>query len=86
MWVGNFDDCMDACASYSANIPIAFSNGSAINQTCAAVSFVPAWTNRTFADAGGAPGNCYLKPGPQNKTALFSPTVGSEVHAAILNP
>lgn len=86
LWVGNFDDCMDACASYTANTPAAFPSGSTTNQTCAGVSFIPAWTNRTFADEGFAPGNCYLKPGPQNRTALYTPNVGSEVHAAILNP
>ncbi|KAI5921304.1 hypothetical protein F4810DRAFT_374990 [Camillea tinctor] len=84
-WVGNFDDCMDACASYSYFMPRDFSiNSTLLNATCAGLSFIPAWTNRTFADAGGAPGNCYLKPGPQNTTGLFTPTIGSAVHAAIL--
>ncbi|KAI0597482.1 hypothetical protein F4775DRAFT_593396 [Biscogniauxia sp. FL1348] len=84
-WVANFDDCMDACASYSYYMPLDFSsNSTSSNATCAGLSFIPAWTNRTFADLGSAPGNCYLKPGPQNSTGLNSPNIGSAVHAAIL--
>ncbi|OTA94315.1 hypothetical protein M434DRAFT_269947 [Hypoxylon sp. CO27-5] len=87
LFVGNFNDCMDACASYSFYIPFDFStNSTSNNATCAGVSFIPAWTNRTFAEEGTAPGNCYLKPGPQNRTALNNPNIGgSAVHAAILN-
>ncbi|KAH6660479.1 hypothetical protein BKA67DRAFT_53122 [Truncatella angustata] len=85
LFVGNFDDCMDACSSWSHYTPSDFSNATAANQTCAGVSFIPAWTNRTFAVEGTAPGNCYLKPGPQNETALSDPNNGSETHAAIMN-
>ncbi|KAI0161026.1 hypothetical protein GGR52DRAFT_156864 [Hypoxylon sp. FL1284] len=87
LFVGNFDDCMDACASYSFYIPMDFSsNATSGNATCAGVSFIPAWTNRTFAVGGDAPGNCYLKPGPQNETGLNNPNIGgSAVHAAILD-
>ncbi|KAI2621280.1 hypothetical protein GGR54DRAFT_96383 [Hypoxylon sp. NC1633] len=87
IFVGNFDDCMDACASYSFYIPSDFSNNSTSNNaTCAGVSYIPLWTNRTIALKGDAPGNCYLKPGPQNQTALKSPNIGgSAVHAAILD-
>ncbi|KAI1379523.1 hypothetical protein F4677DRAFT_335347 [Hypoxylon crocopeplum] len=86
LFVGNFDDCMDACASYSFYIPSDFSsNSTSNNATCAGVSFIPAWTNRTFAFNGGAPGNCYLKPGPQNQSALNNPSAGTPVHAAILD-
>ncbi|KAI0017198.1 hypothetical protein F4780DRAFT_782517 [Xylariomycetidae sp. FL0641] len=86
LFVGNFDDCMDACAFYSHYIPEDFaSKATAANATCDAVSFIPAWTNRTFALDGYAPGNCYLKPGPQNTTALTNPNVGTPVHAAILS-
>jgi hypothetical protein len=84
LFVGDFDDCMDACASYSYYTASDFSNGTLVNQTCAAVSFVPLWTNRTAAFIGGAPGNCYLKPGPQNRTALYTPNIGTECHSAIL--
>ncbi|KAI1460287.1 hypothetical protein F4805DRAFT_388865 [Annulohypoxylon moriforme] len=87
LFVGNFDDCMDACASYSFYIPSDFTNITRSNNaTCAGVSYIPAWTNRTFALEGNAPGNCYLKPGPQNQTALNNPNIGgSAVHAAILS-
>ncbi|KAH9891475.1 hypothetical protein F4778DRAFT_751719 [Xylariomycetidae sp. FL2044] len=83
LFVGNFDDCLDACGFYSNYLPGDF-NSESNNATCAGVSFIPAWTNRTFALEGGAPGNCYLKPGPQNRTALGNPNIGSSVHAAIL--
>ncbi|KAI8629325.1 hypothetical protein F5Y19DRAFT_432259 [Xylariaceae sp. FL1651] len=84
LFVGNFDDCMDACTAYSAytagNFP---DETSSANFTCSAVSFIPAWTNRTFAVEQNAPGNCYLKPGPQNTTALKTSQPGA-VHAALL--
>ncbi|KAI3318699.1 hypothetical protein HD806DRAFT_511614 [Xylariaceae sp. AK1471] len=85
-FVGNFDDCMDACASYSAYTPGNFPNNTIPrNSTCSGVSFIPDWTNRTTAVAGNAPGNCYLKPGPQNTTALTHPNSnGPAVHAAII--
>ncbi|KAI1306924.1 hypothetical protein F5Y03DRAFT_132280 [Xylaria venustula] len=85
-FVGNFDDCMDACASYSSYTPGNFPNASSsANFTCSAVSFIPDWTNRTTAQGANAPGNCYLKPGPQNTTALTHPNAdGPAVHAAII--
>ncbi|KAI1102203.1 hypothetical protein F4804DRAFT_343410 [Jackrogersella minutella] len=84
LFVGDFNDCMDACASYSYYIPSDF-NTTSNNATCAGVSFIPAWTNRTFAVQGDAPGNCYLKPGPQNQSALNNPNIGgSAVHAALV--
>ncbi|KAL7627735.1 hypothetical protein AAE478_001930 [Parahypoxylon ruwenzoriense] len=87
LFVANFDDCVDACASYSFYIPSDFSNSTASNNvTCAGLSYIPAWANRTVAFDGNAPGNCYLKPGPQNETGLNNPNVGGvAVHAAILN-
>ncbi|KAI0132859.1 hypothetical protein BJ170DRAFT_680733 [Xylariales sp. AK1849] len=85
LFVANFDDCMDACSSFSSYMTSDFSSGSSLNQTCAGVSFIPAWTNRTFAELGQAPGNCYLKPGPQNETSLYAPSSGSETHAAIVD-
>lgn len=84
LFVANLDDCMDACSSWSYYTPSDFSNGTSANQTCAGVSFIPAWTNRTTAVAGTAPGNCYLKPGPQNETSLYTPNNGQETHAAII--
>ncbi|KAI1093033.1 hypothetical protein F5B19DRAFT_172049 [Rostrohypoxylon terebratum] len=86
LFVGDFDDCMDACASYSYYMPMDFStNVTSNNMTCAGVSFIPAWTNRTLAVQGGTPGNCYLHPGPQNQSALLNPNVGHPVHAAIVD-
>ncbi|KAH8680781.1 hypothetical protein BX600DRAFT_504536 [Xylariales sp. PMI_506] len=84
LFVANIEDCMDACASYSYYMPSDFSNSTAQNQTCDGISFVPAWTNRTTAVKGFAPGNCYLKPGPQNTSALYTPTNGQETHGAII--
>ncbi|KAI0539511.1 hypothetical protein GGR58DRAFT_500157 [Xylaria digitata] len=85
LFTGDFDDCIDACASYSANIPLNFPTiSSSSNFTCFGVSFLPEWTNRTNAMAVPAPGNCYLKPGPQNTSALTLPENGGIVHAAIL--
>jgi hypothetical protein len=75
---------MDACAAYTKYVPKSFSGAGTTNTTCAAVSFIPAWTNKTFANDGGAPGNCYLKPGPQNESALVTPNIGTDCHAAVL--
>lgn len=82
LFVANMNTCMDACAAYSKYIPTFFGNNK--NTTCAGVSFIPLWTNKANATAGGAPGNCYLKPAPQNATALEDPNIGTECHAAIL--
>ncbi|KAI1267085.1 hypothetical protein F5Y18DRAFT_378844 [Xylariaceae sp. FL1019] len=87
LFVGNIQDCMDACGFYSSYIPDNFPKApSNSNATCAGISFIPNWTNRTYAQeqAGNAPGNCYLKPGPQNTTALTPPSGNDAVHAAII--
>lgn len=47
---------------------------------CEAVSFIPAWVNRSIADAGRYTGNCYLKTGPASTDKLDR---NSNVHAAI---
>ncbi|GAP84797.1 hypothetical protein SAMD00023353_0801100 [Rosellinia necatrix] len=87
LFVGNFDDCIDACASYSTYTPGNFPDklvSRNSNLTCSAVSFIPAWTNRTNALESNAPGNCYLKPRPQSLAALTRPNSdGPAVHAAI---
>ncbi|KAI0419203.1 hypothetical protein F5X98DRAFT_84046 [Xylaria grammica] len=84
LFVGNFDDCIDACAFYSAYTAGNFPNiSTSANFTCSGVTFITSWTNRTNAQAVNAPGNCYLKPGPQNTTALTRPD-DAGVHAAIL--
>ncbi|KAK3940669.1 hypothetical protein QBC46DRAFT_363943 [Diplogelasinospora grovesii] len=82
LFTADFDTCMDACAAFTKYEPPIFGNN--INTTCAAVSFIPLWTNKVNATGGGAPGNCYLKPGPQNETALHVPNIGTECHAGIL--
>ncbi|KAK7958485.1 hypothetical protein PG996_010078 [Apiospora saccharicola] len=83
LFVGNFDDCMDACASYTHHISENFANSTAnVNKTCSGVTFVPGWTDRQVAVKGTAPGNCYLKPGPQGKAKLSVPSNGQETHSA----
>ncbi|AEO66953.1 uncharacterized protein THITE_2115561 [Thermothielavioides terrestris NRRL 8126] len=99
LFTADFDTCMDACAAYTKYVAPALSssgkgangngngNGSAAaDATCAAVSFIPAWTDKATARAGGAPGNCYLKAGPQNASALTTPNIGVDCHAAVLTP
>ena len=82
---------MDACAAYTKYVPASFSGNSSsgsdtvvANTTCEAVSFIPAWTSKVTANQGGAPGNCYLKGGPQNETGLTTPNIGVDCHAAVL--
>ncbi|GAB1318856.1 Apple domain-containing protein [Madurella fahalii] len=84
MFTADFDTCMDACAAYTSYLPGSF--GNVENSTCEAVSFIPAWTNKTTAEAGDAPGNCYLKGGPQTEDGLNIPNIGVDCHAAILTP
>ncbi|KAK8105512.1 hypothetical protein PG999_008871 [Apiospora kogelbergensis] len=68
---------------YTKYTPGNFANTTANgNKTCSGVSFVPGWTDRKTALEGQAPGNCYLKPGPQNKTGLQVPNNGQETHSA----
>ncbi|KAI0438628.1 hypothetical protein F4803DRAFT_534530 [Xylaria telfairii] len=86
LFVGSFDDCIDACAFYSVDMATNFPNVSSTrNTTCFGLSYLPEWTNRTLAKSLNAPGNCYLKPGPQNATALEQPQGGGIVHAALLS-
>ncbi|KAF6815451.1 hypothetical protein CSOJ01_03534 [Colletotrichum sojae] len=80
LFTANFNNCMDACAAFSS-----YEKGFNGNATCAGVSFIPLWTTRQGAVAGKAPGNCYLKPGPQTQAGLETPNIGTECHAAILN-
>ncbi|KXX80276.1 hypothetical protein MMYC01_203615 [Madurella mycetomatis] len=84
MFTADFGTCMDACAAYTSYLPQTFGNTE--NLTCEAVSFIPAWTDRVTADAGDAPGNCYLKGGPQTEEELTIPRIGVDCHAAILTP
>ncbi|KAH6856699.1 hypothetical protein B0I37DRAFT_81052 [Chaetomium sp. MPI-CAGE-AT-0009] len=87
LFAANFGTCMDACAAYNKYVPGSLGGSTDdANATCHAVSFIPAWTNRLTAERGSAPGNCYLKGGPQNETALTVPQIGVDCHAAIFTP
>jgi hypothetical protein len=83
LFTSDMDTCIDACASYSMYMPRFFGSNNR-NTTCGGVSFIPLWTNRTIAEAGKAPGNCYLKPSAQTFAGLEVPNIGTECHAAIL--
>lgn len=83
LFAADFDACMDSCASYSFYEPKFFGNN--VNTTCGGVSFIPLWTQKANATTGKAPGNCYLKPAPQNVNNLTIPNIGTECHAAILS-
>jgi len=84
LFTADFNSCMDACASWSLYEPGVLGNSSSVNATCTGVSFIPLWTSRSSALQGGAPGNCYLKPGTQPSN-LNTPNIGTECHAAVLN-
>ena len=84
---------MDACAAYTHYMPgtlgaaLALGSNSSstnANTTCAAVSYIPAWGVKSVAKEGGAPGNCYLKPGPQDVARLATPNIGVDCHAAVM--
>ncbi|KAB5572478.1 hypothetical protein GE09DRAFT_1217038 [Coniochaeta sp. 2T2.1] len=83
LFTANMDSCIDACSSWSMYTSRAFP-GNGRNTTCGGVSFIPLWTDKVVAKNGSAPGNCYLKPAPQNFAALETPMIGTECHAAIL--
>ncbi|KAG5979117.1 hypothetical protein E4U55_005552 [Claviceps digitariae] len=79
LFTADFNTCMSACASWNSY------NASANGATsCEAVSFIPLWSDLVMAVKGKAPGDCYLKPGPQSVTKLQTPNIGTECHAAIL--
>jgi len=81
LFTSTFEQCIDACASYTTSIPKKFSPNE--NSRCYAVSFVPAWASRSDAIKDQAPGNCYLKPGPQNESALIASSGNVDRHSAI---
>ena len=84
LFVADFATCVDACSGYTKYVSATF-NESSSNTTCGGVSFIPLWTAKVNATNGGAPGNCYLKPNPQNATSLTVPAIGTECHAATLD-
>lgn len=77
LFVTDFNGCMDACAAWNSY--------SESKTNCSGVSFIPLWSIYANALKGKAPGDCYLKPGPQNQTALTKPDIGTECHAGILD-
>lgn len=76
LFTADFNGCMSACASWNSY--------NASNSVCEAVSFIPLWSDLVAAVKGKAPGDCYLKPGPQSVQKLQTPNIGTECHAAIL--
>ncbi|KAK0751079.1 hypothetical protein B0T18DRAFT_387255 [Schizothecium vesticola] len=83
LFTPDFETCMDACAAYTRYIPESFGTGA--NTTCGAVTFIPAWTDKSVAFDGRAPGNCYLKP-TVNAASLMVSTIGVDCHSAVYAP
>lgn len=82
IFTADFEGCMDACAAWTKYV-VPKHDSKDPNWNCEAVSFIPAWTNRSAAAAGGASGNCYLKPGPVSIDKLRNNTINVDVHAAL---
>ncbi|KAJ4300409.1 hypothetical protein N0V88_003083 [Collariella sp. IMI 366227] len=78
LFTADFDTCMDACAAYTQFVSDPSVDTGGLNR------FIPSWTNKTAATVAKAPGNCYLKAGPLNKTSLTTPTL--VCHSALLAP
>lgn len=79
IFTADFEACMDACASWTKYV-VPKSNSKDPGWDCGAVSFIPAWVNRSTAEAGRYTGNCYLKTGPASIGKLEK---NSNVHAAL---
>ncbi|KAG6036877.1 hypothetical protein E4U41_005460 [Claviceps citrina] len=77
LFTADFNGCMSACASWNSY--------NASSRACEAVSFIPLWSDVATAVKGQAPGDCYLKPGPQSVQKLQTPNIGTECHAAMLS-
>ncbi|KAF4457072.1 hypothetical protein FALBO_15272 [Fusarium albosuccineum] len=69
----NFNGCIEACTAWNSY--------NTTRQTCEGVSFVPFWARIGNAAGNNAPGDCYLKPGPQDKDGLED---AQDTHAALL--
>ncbi|KAK3956225.1 hypothetical protein QBC32DRAFT_157043 [Pseudoneurospora amorphoporcata] len=82
IFTADFEGCMDACAAWTKYV-VPKADSKDANWNCEAVSFIPAWTNRATAEAGGSSGNCYLKPGPVSIDKLRNNTINVDVHAAL---
>jgi hypothetical protein len=74
VFVDDFSLCMESCASWNR-----YNSG----KKCKAVTFVPSWRNYSMALGYDAPGDCYLKPGPQTRNSM-NPQRDTELHSALL--
>ncbi|KAF4979261.1 hypothetical protein FZEAL_4506 [Fusarium zealandicum] len=73
LFATTLDGCIEACATWN--------NRTITETTCEGVSFVPFWAVIGNAAKNDAPGDCYLKPGPQDRDGLED---AQDTHAAIL--
>lgn len=69
----NLLGCVEACNAWNSY--------NTTEQTCEGVSFVPFWARIGNAANNNAPGDCYLKPGPQDRDGLQD---AKGTHAALL--
>ncbi|KAJ4168732.1 hypothetical protein NW754_010660 [Fusarium falciforme] len=69
----NLNGCIEACNAWNSY--------NTTQQTCEGVSFVPFWARIGNAATNNAPGDCYLKPGPQDRDGLED---AKGTHAALL--
>lgn len=76
LFAPDFNACMEACTAWT--------NYNGTSDKCEAVSFVPLWTDLATAAAGNAPGDCYLKGGPQSVGKLEGEGLWTETHSALL--
>ncbi|KAJ4258205.1 hypothetical protein NW762_008351 [Fusarium torreyae] len=74
VFAGTFHACIEACSNWN-------NNNKTKADTCEGVSFVPFWADIDKAAGNDAPGDCYLKPGPQSKGKLDD---APDTHAALL--
>ncbi|RSM06555.1 hypothetical protein CEP52_005715 [Fusarium oligoseptatum] len=69
----NLNGCVEACNAWNSY--------NTTEKTCEGVSFVPFWARIGNAATNNAPGDCYLKPGPQDRDGLED---AEGTHAALL--
>ncbi|KAF5024451.1 hypothetical protein F66182_3537 [Fusarium sp. NRRL 66182] len=74
LFAGSFHGCIEACNNWN-NYNVTK------KETCEGVSYVPYWSVIDNAAENSAPGDCYLKPGPQTKGKLED---APDTHAAVL--
>ncbi|KAK0735842.1 hypothetical protein B0T21DRAFT_384597 [Apiosordaria backusii] len=77
----SFQQCMDACASYTTYLPEQFPTGGDKTR-CDGLSFIPEWADKAAAAKENSRGNCYLKTGVKSEGGENGKKVA--VHAAIL--